>query len=351
MRSTLVRSVRWALITLLIAGLLAYVRRIPWTAALATMQHASLALLALALCFHFLALTGKAGIWWTFLEPLGGPRFTTVARGTLMGATLNSLFVGSSGEAGRVVLMSRLTGIPSASVVSTVALERVVDLCGFLSLLACAAFLYPVARTLSLFAFGALVIVGTLAIAQRIRSRSGTRCVVGFGGSHAIVVRCRRFIHSVFESTRTIATRRRLGIALALTLVDWCSELASYSLVARAAHFPIGVSGSLLVLLAVNVGFLVRVTPGNVGVFELVYASVAHSLGLPTDTALGVALLLHLVQDVPTKLLGLTLGMRFFGRARLPDALGRRESSSERPMIAVTHSPALPSESARGLSP
>ena len=122
MRSTLVRSVRWALITLLIAGLLAYVRRIPWTAALATMQHASLALLALALCFHFLALTGKAGIWWTFLEPLGGPRFTTVARGTLMGATLNSLFVGSSGEAGRVVLMSRLTGIPSASVVSTVAL-------------------------------------------------------------------------------------------------------------------------------------------------------------------------------------------------------------------------------------
>ena len=351
MKTTLVRSVKWALIALLSAGLLAYVRRIPWISALATMQHASFELLALALCFHFLALTGKAGIWWTFLEPLGGPRFTTVARGTLMGATLNSLFIGSSGEAGRVVLMSRLTGIPSASVLSTVVLERAVDLCGYLSLLACAAFLYPVARTLSFFALGALGIVATLAIAQRLRGGRETRCVPDVGESNAIVVRCRRFIQGVFESTRAIATRRRLGTALALTLVDWCSELASYSLVARAAHFPIGVSGSLLVLLAVNVGFLVRVTPGNVGVFELVYASVAHSLGLATDTALGVALLLHLVQDVPTTLLGLTLGMRFFGRARSPDALGRRESAPERPMIAVTHSPTLPTESARGISP
>lgn len=351
MKTTLVRSVRWALIALLSAGLLAYVRRIPWTSALATMQYASVELLALALCFHFLALTGKAGIWWTFLEPLGGPRFTTVARGTLVGATLNSLFVGSSGEAGRVVLMSRLTGIPSASVLSTVVLERAVDLCGFLSLLACAAFLYPVARTLSFFALGALGIIAILSLAQRIRSRRGTRCVVDLGGSNAIVARCRRFLRGVFESTRAIATRRRLGIALALTLVDWCSELASYSLVARAAHFPIGVSGSLLALLAVNVGFLVRVTPGNVGVFELVYASVAHSLGLPTDTAVGVALLLHLVQDVPTTILGLTLGMRFFGRARSPDALERREFAPERPMITVTHSPALPTESARGIAP
>jgi len=351
MKTTLVRSVRWALIALLSAGLLAYVRRIPWTSALATMQHASFELLALALCFHLLALTGKAGIWWTFLEPLGGPRFTTVGRGTLMGATLNSLFVGSSGEAGRVVLMSRLTGIPSASVVSTVVLERAVDLCGFLSLLACAAFFFPVARTLSFVALGALGIIAVLAIAQRTRRRLGTRCAPDFGGSNAIVARCRRFLQGVFASTRAIATRRRLGIALALTLVDWCSELASYSLVARAAHLPMGVSGSLLVLLAVNVGFLVRVTPGNVGVFELVYASVAHSLGLPTDTALGVALLLHLVQDVPTALLGLTLGVRFFGRARSPDALGRRELASGQPMITVTHSPALPTESARGISP
>ena len=351
MKPALVRSVRWGLIALLVLGMLAYVRRIPWRNASAMLHHASFELLALALCFHLLALTGKAGIWWTFLTPLGGPRFTIVARGTLAGAALNSLFVGSSGEAGRVLLMSRLTGIPSASVVATVVLERAVDLCGFLTLLVWAAFLFPIARSLTFSAFVALSAVVTLALVQRIRRRCEPRCVAGSISSPSIVQRFRCYVHRVVTSTRTIATRRRVALAVVLTLVDWCSELASYSLVARAAHFPIGVSGSLLALLAVNVGFLIRVTPGNVGVFELVYATVAHSLGFPTDAAIGVALMLHLVQDVPTALLGLTLGVRFFGPPGSGAALARRVSISDRPIMAITPSTALQMEPTRSISP
>jgi uncharacterized protein (TIRG00374 family) len=300
---------------LLAIGVLAYVRRIPWVPALATMRHASPALLALALCFHFLALSGKAGIWWTFLKPIGGPRLTTVARGTLMGATLNSLFVGSSGEAGRVVLMSRLTGLPSASILATVVLERAVDLCGFLTMLAWAAILYPVPRAFAAIATGLVCVVGALVLVYRYRSRAGVAAVRTENASRSLLSRTKQYVQLVLHSARGIATPRNLSITIGLTLVDWCSELVSYSLVARAAHFPIGVRGSLLVLLAVNVGFVVRVTPGNVGVFELVYASVAHSLGYPTDVAIGVALLLHLIQDVPTAILGLSLGARFFAFA------------------------------------
>ncbi len=318
MNTRLVRNLRLGLVALLVAGLAAYVRRVPWIPVLATMRHASPALLVLALCFHWLALTGKAGIWWTFLEPLGGPRFSTVARGTLVGATLNSLFVGSSGEAGRVLLMTRLTGIPSASVLATVVLERIVDLCGFLTLLACAAAYFPIPRAAGIGVCAALSIVAAIVLTQRVRSRHTMQRLPGAAHSHSLIERCQEYVRDVFTSTRDIASRRRVSIAIALTLLDWCSELASYSLVARAAGFPIGVRGSLLALLAVNVGFLVRVTPGNVGVFELVYATVAHSLGLSYELALGVALMLHLVQDVPTALLGLSFGMRFFARDALP---------------------------------
>ena len=312
MNARLVRHWRLGVIALLAAGSVAYVRRVPWTPVLTTMSHASLGLLALALCFHWLALSGKAGIWWIFLRPLGGPRFKTVARGTLVGATLNSLFVGSSGEAGRVVLMSRLTGIPSASILATVVLERAVDLCGFLTLLAWAALLFPIPRPIGLAGCVALIILATFVLARRLRSRTLTRGVPGPGQSPSLIARCRRYVRAVFASTREIASTRRVAIAIALTLVDWCSELVSYSLVARAAGFPIGVRGSLVALLAVNVGFLVRVTPGNVGVFELVYATVARSLGLSYDLAIAVALMLHLVQDVPTALLGVSFGMRLF---------------------------------------
>jgi len=329
MSRALVRRLRWAAIVMLTLGALAYARRIPWAPALVTMRHASPALLALALCFHFLALSGKAGIWWTFLTPLGGPRLTTVARGTLMGATLNSLFVGSSGEAGRVVLMSRLTGLPSASILATVVLERAVDLCGFLTMLACAALLYPIPATLASIGVGVLGVASALALVHRCRRRAGSVAPSGATASQSLALRARRYVQLVGHSTRGIATPRRLSIGIALTLVDWCSELVSYSLVAHAAHFPIGVRGSLLALLAVNVGFLVRVTPGNVGVFELVYASVAHSLGFPTDVAIGVALLLHLVQDVPTAVLGLTLGTCFF-------ASERSSAHATSPLITIT---------------
>jgi hypothetical protein len=323
------RRVRWVAIAMLTIGVLAYVRRVPWAPALATMRHASPALLALALCFHLLALSGKAAIWWTFLKPLGGPRIATVARGTLVGATLNSLFVGSSGEAGRVVLMSRLTGLPSASVLATVVLERAVDLCGFLTMLVCAALIFPIPRALARIAGIVVCAIVAIAIAHWCRRRVGDTDVRDGDGSHSTVQRVRRYARLVVESARSIATPRRLTITIALTLLDWGSELASYSLVARAAHLPMGVSGSLLALLAVNVGFLVRVTPGNVGVFELVYAAVAHSLGLSADVAIGVALLLHLVQDVPTTVLGLVLGTRLVGSAT-------SRASAAQPVIAIS---------------
>lgn len=344
MSRPLVRRLRCVAIAALTIGVLAYVRRIPWAPALATMRHASPALLALALCFHFLALSGKAAIWWTFLKPLGGPRLTTVARGTLMGATLNSLFVGSSGEAGRVVLMSRLTGLPSASVLATVVLERAVDLCGFLTLLTCAAVLYPIPLAFARIAVGVLCAVSVLVLVHRCRCRAGAGDPRGAIASRSLVRRARRYVKLVLHSARGIATPRRLLITVALTLVDWCSELVSYSLVAHAAHFPIGVRGSLLALLAVNVGFLARVTPGNVGVFELVYASVAHSLGYPTDVAIGVALLLHLVQDVPTAALGLTLGARFF--VSTSSTAGARH-----PLITITSTATTQTGPTRGVSP
>jgi uncharacterized protein (TIRG00374 family) len=351
MNTRLVRHWRLGVVALIAAGSAAYVRRIPWAAVLAIMSHASLGLLALALFFHWLALTGKAGIWWIFLEPLGGPRFTTVARGTLVGATLNSLFVGSSGEAGRVVLMSRLAGIPSASVLATVVLERAVDLCGFLTLLAAAALLFPIPRGVGVGVGAGLSVLAMIVLAQRLRGRTAARLVGAQSQAQSLAARSRRYVRAVFASTRDIATTRRVSIAIALTLVDWCSELVSYSLVARAAGFPIGVRGSLVALLAVNVGFLVRVTPGNVGVFELVYATVARSLGLPYEFAIAVALMLHLVQDVPTALLGISFGIRFCSRESLPSA--RAQSASHRATVSSTASSSNAPfiETARGTLP
>ena len=116
-------------------------------------------------------------------------------------------------------------------------------------------------------------------------------------------------------------------------------ELGSYHLVARAAQLPLSLTGSLIALLSVNLGFVLRATPANVGVFELSYAAAAVAQGAPAGAALAVGMLIHLVQDVPTIALGLVLGRPLMRSAPEPIT----------PVLAPTIATAVASAKLRGL--
>src|SRR6185312_10746373 len=102
------------------------------------------------------------------------------------------------------------------------------------------------------------------------------------------VARMRAGFERFIERLAHIVTLRRMGAALVLTLVNWGTQIASYHLTAVAAHFPISIAGSITAMLLVNVGFLARATPGNVGFFQFVYAATAQAMGLSKDAAVGV---------------------------------------------------------------
>jgi len=52
------------------------------------------------------------------------------------------------------------------------------------------------------------------------------------------------------------------------------------------------------------VSFLVRATPGNVGIFQLVYVVTVRSFGVAEAPAVAVALLIQAIQVIPTLLAG-----------------------------------------------
>jgi uncharacterized membrane protein YbhN (UPF0104 family) len=194
-------------------------------------------------------------------------------------------------------------------VLAALALERLFDLIGYVLLLIGAAFLLPLPhdvarwRPEAIGVFGAIVValVALLVRAPRVHPPAE----VGHGPFARISASVERFI----ERLAHILTLRRIAAALGLTIVNWGTQVASYHLAAVAAHFPISIGGSITELLTVNVGFLLRATPGNVGVFQLVYALTAQALGggLSKDAAVGVALLLQTVQNVPVTILGALL--------------------------------------------
>jgi uncharacterized membrane protein YbhN (UPF0104 family) len=101
---------------------------------------------------------------------------------------------------------------------------------------------------------------------------------------------------------------------MALSLLAWACQLWTFQLAAAAAHVPIPLAGSLACLLGINVGLIIRATPGNVGFFQFVYALTAGEFGVPRDEAIAVSLLIQTIQILPLTLLGIALAPEFIFR-------------------------------------
>jgi len=305
-RNHAVTTIVWVV---LIAAGFAYARQVEWWTMLAVARQAAPAGLALAFALHALALVAKAGIWWICLRALATPAFRTVLRITFVGAALNSLAVANSGEAGRVLLISRASGIRTPGALATVVLEHLIRTGGFVIFIAAAALLTRVSlpHDRATLAVLAAVAVAIVLLGGR-RSRARRRRFIAWRRAPRVARVVRAFLLRTVASGRRILTPELLALTAPFTLVVWMCELGSYHLVARAAQLPLSLTGSLIALLSVNLGFVLRATPANIGVFELSYAAAAVAQGAPAGAALAVGMLIHLVQDVPTIVLGLVLG-------------------------------------------
>jgi uncharacterized membrane protein YbhN (UPF0104 family) len=114
----------------------------------------------------------------------------------------------------------------------------------------------------------------------------------------------------IVAGLRGLVSGPRASAALVLSLVSWALQVATYHLVAVAMRFPITVAGSVVEVIAANLAFVLRPTPGSVGVFQLVYALTAEATGLSKDAAVGVAVLLQVLQVLPVLLLSVALAPR-----------------------------------------
>jgi uncharacterized membrane protein YbhN (UPF0104 family) len=120
----------------------------------------------------------------------------------------------------------------------------------------------------------------------------------------------RRFVAGVGE----VVSAGRLSGGMVLSLGAWALQVATYQLVARAAHLPLPLAGSVAALLAVGISFLIRATPGNVGVFQVVYALTASAFGVAEGPAVAVAVLIQVVQVLPTFVVGTAMAPRLVER-------------------------------------
>ena len=304
-RATAVRTIRVGILLLVVVALIAFLWRVNWTQTWSVIRGASPALLAAAALVNMASLALKAVRWWLFLRAAGSPSLGLALRATFAGAALNNILVANAGEAARVVLVARSSAVPSEKVLATLALERLFEFAGYVVMFIVALAVIPLPPALAQlrpFAIGvAALLSAALVYLARRPQRIEAPPLVRVG----LFPRVAEYGRGFLRALATVSTPRRFVEAMAITVVVWGLQIATYQLTASAAGFPIPLAGTVAAILAVNLGFAIRATPGNVGVFQAIYAMTAAAFGMDADVAVGVGLLIQTQQILPVTIIGL----------------------------------------------
>lgn len=328
--SKIIRSV---LLVIILGALFSFARTVNWHETWRAIKSTSPGLLAAAAVINLLSLALKGVRWWIFLRPIGVKSLGLAMRATFAGAGLNNILIANGGEAARVIFVARAAHVASEKVLATLALERLFELVGYVVLLALGVTFLSLPPSLDRtrpFALLALVIViGLLTYLVRHPENAELPALEGEG----LLKRAKTYGKNFLRTLTGISTAGRFAASLVISVGVWMLQVATYALTARAAHFNLSVVGTIAAILAVNLGFAIRATPGNVGVFQMMYAMTAAAFGLDKDQATGVAFLIQAQQILPVTLLGLLASPRLLfekrRKASRPDNILPGEPSPE----------------------
>jgi len=260
----------------------------------------------------------RAVRWQVMLAPLGATHFGAAFRATVIGFAASFVLPARAGEIVRPWLLARREGLDTAALITTIVIERLLDLVTVLVLLA--AFFAFFESGLSAMDPGMFHTVKTWG------TRAGYAAAAGFLGLLAAAARPAWLLGGVAVVTRPLPPRpraavlglaeafaaglavvrdpARLTMALGWSLVLWVVIAAQIWVVSRAVDVALPPAGALLIMAVLVVGVAVP-TPGAVGGFHEAYRVAATAFfGADNDHAVGAAIVLHAVGFVPTLVAG-----------------------------------------------
>jgi uncharacterized protein (TIRG00374 family) len=342
MNGNVKKVLRWVVTLAVLFFIVAFARTVDWGGAWRSIRSASPAMLLAAAAVNIASILIKGARWWIFLRPMGISLGLSM-RATLAGAGLNNVLVANGGDAARIVFVSRAARVPSATVLASLALERMFDAVGYVALLVSAAVLLPLPRDLERWRVPAecALAVMVLGLVLLVRQKGGAEtlaaetAMAGGVANENFLRRAGGYFKRFGRSVAVLSTGPRFVGAFALSLVAWALQAATFHLTALAAHAtvdagqPLPPTASVAALLLVNAGLLIRATPGNVGVFQLLYSLAVTQFGMARETAIGVSLLIQTLQILPITALGVLLAPEFVFKRHKDAAVAASEPARE----------------------
>lgn len=266
----------------------------------------------------------RAFRWRAFLAPLTKTSLREVWVATTVGYAA-VLTLGRVGEVVRpLVLPMRDPRVRPAASFVTILIERVYDSTTVLLLFAVNLVLFTPASGTSEFARAqqiGFVLVGVLFafVAILIVFRWRSKQLIGWLNTrinaearllgrikHALI----NFLEQLATALGVLTSARELAVTIGWSLALWGSVALGNLMVFRAFGLPFGASETLFVLGWSMIGSVIPTPGGAAGAFHAVTGGALILLGVPTEQAAAVAIVIHLVDFLPAAVFGLFYFLR-----------------------------------------
>jgi uncharacterized protein (TIRG00374 family) len=314
-------------------------RGVDLQAAFDVIATASLAWLAVMLVCNTVDIGLRGWRWQRLVRPVKVVPYLRMLGYQLIGYLANNVLPARLGELVRSHYLGDREGISRTTALGTVVVERVIDTTSVVLIAAAAILVLSVrgvlvSAVLVGLAFAGVLVVGlgVLLVAHRLP------------GADRLVARAERF-----PRIRSLATRLREGLAVAvrprtlveaivLTIGAWAASLAAWLVAGQAIGLELSVGQAALLSSGVALATAIPSGPGYFGTFELAAVTVGAAVGIPSDQAFALALIVHVGILAVTTIGGGVAFLRVGWTGRPVDASPRSVGGSTATPTVVTAS-------------
>ncbi len=264
------------------------------------------------LLLSFLALMGAVALkvqrWQMLLLPAKRTSPPNVFYGISIGYLVNTVLPGRLGELARASLLARMESINVMTVLSTVAVDRTLDLVVLALLLAIvlpmAALPDWVARSGLLVGAGGLVLLLFCLLIAYPKGRGiflrGLSSLPSFPGKPAI----EKWADALCLGVEGLKGAGPMTRVVANSVVIWLVTVLMFYFGQLAFHLEVPLWAAMLVTATTSMGMVVPSSPGYMGVFHYLVVLSMMAFGETKEASLGYALVIHLTMTLSLGLMG-----------------------------------------------
>jgi uncharacterized protein (TIRG00374 family) len=223
---------------------------------------------------------------------------------------LNNVLPLQVGDIGRGYLLSELDGLSMTRTLSTILVERVLDVLTLLGILLALALFIDIPAEVRGASLGLATLFGTLGIAIVVTS---TRRSLALALTDRLLVlapqasrpKLRSMAGSALDGFAAVTDARAAPAIFLLSAAVWLGTGAVVYTGIEAFDLPLGYGPALFLVVATTFGFFVPSTPGSFGVYHAIVTAVLVNVwDVDYDVAVSFALIVHLVFYLPPMVLG-----------------------------------------------